>query len=309
MLYLELLAGFALLLAGGDALVRGSVALATRLGVSPLLIGLTIVGFGTSAPELVTSLQAAFAGSPGIAVGNVVGSNIANVLLIVGVSATFAPIVVNRASLMRDGGVGLLGAMICVAAVLSGWIARPLGGLLVAGLIAYLVIAVMQERRAAARAVSEVGDKPAMTAGWATAALIGGIAGIVFGSSLMVDAAIDLARIWGVSEAVIGATIIAIGTSLPELATAVVAAYRGHPEIAFGNVLGSNIFNIFGILGVTALAHPIPAPPELAGFDVWVMLAAALALFVVGLTGRRVTRLEGGALLGCYAAYLGALLI
>lgn len=303
MLFLYLILGFVALVAGGELLVRGAVALATRMGVSSLLVGLTVVGFGTSTPELVTSLDAAFSGAPGIAVGNVVGSNIANILLILGIAAIMSPIVVSKASFMRDGVCVMAAALACVAVVLTGSLSRLPGLLLVLGLVGYIVYAWMRERQTSAApetAVVEGGPGPLV----ATLYAIGGIALTILGARFLVSGATTLAASFGVPESIVGLTIVAVGTSLPELVTAVVAARKGQGDIAFGNVVGSNIYNVLGILGVTALVRPIPVPPEIAGFDVWVMLGATVALVAVAVTSWRIGRGEGAALLAAYVAYV-----
>ncbi len=311
MVYLALLLGFAMLVAGGDGFVRGSVALARRLGVSPMLIGLTLVGFGTSAPELVTSVQAALKGSPGIAVGNVVGSNIANVLLILGTAALLHPIATRPAGFRRDGSVVVAAALACAGVVVLGEAGRFAGGALVLALVAYLVLTYRHETRAPdaagdvyteeAEAVPALAGRPWL-AGLVTLA---GLALVLGGAHVLVDAASDLARLAGVSEAVVGVSVVAIGTSLPELVTAVTAALRGHPDVAFGNVVGSNIVNVLGILGATALVQPLAVPPEIARVDIWVMLAATALLVAVTVTGARITRPEGAGLLVLYAGYMG----
>ena len=312
MLYLQLLLGFVLLVGGGEALVRGATALASRLGVSPLLIGLTVVGFGTSTPELVTSLQAAFDGAPGIAVGNVVGSNTANILLILGVTALLCPIAVSRGEFRRDGAALAIATAAAAAVCLSGMLARGPGALLLAGLAGYIVFAFVQGRRAgaepaAAGIVTQPAEPQALSVPLALLFAGGGIALTILGARFLVSAATELATAWGVSEAVIGLTVVAVGTSLPELVTGVVAALKREADIAFGNVVGSNIYNVGGILGATALVRPIPVPDAIAGFDVWIMVAATAALFAVAVTGWRVTRVEGAALLTAYGAYMVAL--
>ncbi|SDI28131.1 calcium/sodium antiporter [Lutimaribacter saemankumensis] len=307
MIYLELLAGLLLLLAGGDFLVRGAVSLAARLGVSPLLIGLTIVGFGTSTPELVTSIQAALAGSPGIAVGNVVGSNIANILLILGLAALIAPIAVAKSDFRRDGLWLALSALAVMALAQAGVLSRWMGLGLLGGLGLYLGLAYLADRRATAARVAD--DAPAATI-WPRAPLLalavsaGGIALTVYGASLLVGAAIELARGWQISDAVIGLTVVAVGTSLPELATSVVAALRRQGAVAFGNVVGSNIYNLMGILGGTALVHPVAMPAGIVAVDLWVMLAATAILIWVAVSGWRITRAEGVTLLALYAGYI-----
>ncbi|MEM9797818.1 MAG: calcium/sodium antiporter [Pseudomonadota bacterium] len=301
MLILQIGLGLALLVAGGETLVRGAVSLAARLGISPLLIGLTIVGFGTSTPELVTSLQAAFAGSPGIAMGNVVGSNIANILLILGVAALLSPVLVGRESFRRDGAALGIATLAALAIVLTGDLTRLFGLLLFLGLLAYLFVTYQSERTAT--------DPHADLA--AKGGLLGplvltiiGIALTVLGARFLVSGAIDLAERAGISDAIIGLTIVAVGTSLPELVTSIMAAIRRQSAIAFGNVIGSNIYNILGILAVTALVHPISVPDQIANFDIWVALAATIALMAMAVTGWRITRREGAMLLIAYGAYL-----
>ncbi|WP_375263169.1 calcium/sodium antiporter [Palleronia sp.] len=304
MVLLTLALGLILLVAGGEALVRGAVALAERLGVSPLLIGLTVVGFGTSTPELVTSLQAAFQGSPGLAVGNVVGSNIANILLILGITALLSPVVVSRDAFRRDGGALILATIVTTLIVLTGALGRVGGAVLMLGLVAYIVVAYRLERAGPA-AVAEESSEPAMPLWRAALYALGGIAITVLGARFLVSSATSLAEAAGVSETLIGLTVVAVGTSLPELVTGVMAAIRRQGDIAFGNVLGSNIYNVLGILGVTALAQPLEVPAEIAGFDIWVMGAATLLLAGVAVTGWRVSRAEGGVLLALYVAYTG----
>jgi len=304
MIYLQLLAGFVLLIIGGDLLVRGAVDTARHLGVSPLLIGLTLVGFGTSTPELVASVQAALAGSPGIAVGNVVGSNIANILLILGFAALLRPITTPRAAFQRDGAMLLLSALACLGVVLMGTLNRPMGAALLVLLIGYIVYSYRRER-----AVPEIGAgmAPPMSAWIAGALTLGGLVVVVLGARLLVFAAIDLAREAGISETVVGLTVVAIGTSLPELVTSVMAALRRQSDVAFGNVIGSNIYNVLGILGVTALVQPIPVPAEIAHIDIWVMLATTLLLMAFAVSNWRISRREGAVLLAAYAGYLGYL--
>jgi len=299
-----ILAGLVGLMAGGDMLVRGAVAVATRAGLSPMVIGLTLVGFGTSTPELVTSLQAAFAGSPGIAIGNVVGSNIANVLLILGIAALMAPIRVERRGLRRDGAFLMLATLLCIGLALSGVLGRVAGLVLILGLLAFLIAALkMTPPEAEPDPQMEVVRDERL--GLALLRFVGGLALTILGARFLVDGAVGIATLAGVPEVVIGLTIVAVGTSLPELVTSVVAARRGHAEVAFGNVLGSNVFNILGILGITALVHPLEVPPQVMAVDIWVMAATSVILIVAAATGQGVSRREGGILLALYAAYAG----
>ncbi len=309
---LELIVGGLLLFGGGEALVRGGVAAAARLGVSPLLIGLTLVGFGTSTPELVASLQAALIGAPGIAVGNVVGSNIANILLILGLAAVIFPIATTRGAFRRDGTMLLASAAALIVAAMTGVVGPPAGIVFLLLLAAYVVFTYRTERRRpdagarmhAAEAEEFAGPAPMPLAlGLALAAA--GIAGVVLGAGLLVGAALTVAREAGLSEAVIGLTLVAVGTSLPELATSVMAALRRHADVAFGNIVGSNIFNALGIMGATALVTPIEVPRQFLVFDLWVMLGVSVLLVIFAATGLRLNRWEGGAFLALYALYLG----
>lgn len=306
-----LVAGLGLLLVGGELLVRGAVAAAARLGASPLLAGLVIVGFGTSTPELVTSVNAALVDAPGIAVGNVVGSNIANLLLILGVSALLFPVAVDGQAFARDGSVLAAATLVCVGVVLWGALERPVGVLLVALLLTYVVVTytIEQRRHTSAEKIYAEGVALKETRGLGLTPALGlaamGLVGVVVGAEWLVRAAVEVARGVGISETVIGLTLVAVGTSLPELATAIVAGLRRHGEVAIGNVIGSNIFNILFILGATALVKPIPIPPEIAAFDVWAMVAATALAIVLVRTGWRVTRTEGAVLLAGYTLYLG----
>lgn len=304
------------LVIGGEMLVRGAVSAANRLGLPPLVIGLTLVGFGTSSPELVTSLQAAFAGAPGIAIGNVVGSNIGNILLILGLTAALTPIAVQPAAFRRDGGVMILATLMCLGVVWLGDIGRVAGLVLVVVLVAYLAFTLIVESRSSRTAAGEVYEAEAKAVpgrdqpiwlGLLTAVF--GLAVTIFGARYLVSGAVTLAEAAGISETVIGLTIVAIGTSMPELVTSIIAIRKNEADVALGNVLGSNIFNILGILGVTALVHPLSVPPEILQFDIWVMCGATLMLILFAWTGWRIGRREGGIMLACYAGYLAWLLI
>jgi len=314
--YVELLAGLVLLLLCGDLFVRGAVGLAEHLKISPLVIGLTLVGFGTSLPELFASLEAARLGSPGIAVGNVVGSNIANLLLILGLSAVIAPVAVGVGALRFNGPVLAASSLLAALIFLLGQIGRFWGVVFLVLLLSYTLAAYWRERSAGReealnRLAAEIQTVPSRRPGAllhiGTSLL--GLLGIVFGANLLVTGAVALARQWGISEAVIGLTIVAVGTSLPELATSVIAALRRHGDVALGNVIGSNIFNLLGILGVTALYAPIAIPPQIVRFDSWIMLLATAATIVFALTRATVERWEGCLLIAGYAGYLGALML
>lgn len=308
MVYLLLVIGLILLVAGGEGFVRGAVAIAEKLGMSPLLIGLTLVGFGTSLPELVTSVQAALDGAPGIAMGNVIGSNIANILLILGITALIYPIAVDKAVLRRDGSVLVLASLAALAIVLIGTLGRIAGLILVALLIAYIVFSYFADRRAqaspgVAAEVEATGGKQSVVV--SILFVIGGLALTVFGARILVSSAVEIATALGVSETIIGLTVVAIGTSLPELVTSIIAAIRRHTDLALGNIIGSNIFNVFSILGITALIQPIPVPGEIINLDIWVMLGATALLLGFSYTQREIVRWEGVVLLALYAGYIG----
>lgn len=316
-----LVLGLAVLVAGGEFLVRGSVAVAERLGVSPLMIGLTLVGFGTSTPELVTSVQAALIGSPGIAVGNIVGSNIANILVILGLSAMLAPIAVTTLALKRDGTFVVITAAMLALLPFVGTLDRIAGIVFVALLIAYIVYAYLQEKAGAPEGHTAAFDKgealegtlphrgggSALAIAQSLGIALGGLVLVVVGGKVLVDAAVGLARGWGISETLIGLTIVAVGTSTPELVTSVMAALRKQSDLALGNILGSNIYNILGIGGLTGLIAPTPIPPEIVRFDAPVMVAVSLLLMIVAWTGLRIGRREGAVLLAGYGLYVWAI--
>ena len=306
--------GLLMLLVGGELLVRGAVASATALGVSPLLIGLTLVGFGTSTPELVTSVIAALNGSPGIAVGNVVGSNTANILFILGLSAVIYPLAVNPKGFRRDTMMLSAAALACLGVVLAGRMGMLMGLAFLASLLAYVVFVYLQEKRApdeaalvAEHRAQDAGGGPrqlALSLGMA----VGGIAITIFGARFLVDGAISLAKGLGVSDTIIGLTIVAVGTSMPELVTSVMAALRKHSDVAYGNIVGSNIFNVLFILGTTSIIQPIDIPPQIASFDIWVMLCATGLLVYFARTEATLQRWEGWVFLCAYAAYTGVLI-
>lgn len=314
MMLLQLAAGLALLLGAAVVLVRSAVRIARRLGMSELLIGITLVGIGTSSPELVASVTAAVRGSPGIAIGNVLGSNICNILLILGASAAVAPVLADRRAFLRDGTAMLAATAALVAACLAETIGRATGALFLAALAGYLVHACRSDGGGVVpppSARAEAGEShtwPRTLATAAGAALLS-LVGLAAGATLLVDGAIALARAAGVSETVIGLTLVAVGTSLPELATSLAAAVRRHPEVALGNILGSNLYNALGIIGATALVQPIAVPGEVIRLDVWVMLASTVALCVVVLGGGGVRRWQGVLFVVAYATYIALLAV
>ncbi len=299
--FIYVFAGLIGLFFGGEALVRGSVGLARRMAISPLLIGLTVVGFGTSTPELLVSVDAALRGVPDIALGNVIGSNIANILLIIGLTALVWPIAVPGGTLRRDTGVMVAAALILVPIFAMGAVGRIAGLVLLAALAVYLAWAYLKPGDTAPADA----DMPAPMATLPAALWIGGgFVALLFGARFLIDGSVSIARGFGLSEAFIGLSIVAVGTSLPELATSIVAAFRRQSEIAIGNVIGSNIFNILGILGVTAVITPIHVAPRFFGFDLPVMIAVSVVLATIMLTRAVIGRAVGAALLIGYALYI-----
>lgn len=313
MLALSIIGGLILLTIGGEALVRGSVVIAERLNVPKLVIGLTLVGFGTSTPEMVTSINAALAGSPGIAIGNVVGSNICNILLILGLAAMISPMVAPWAHYRRDCLIMIGASLLFLALCFSGELTRLTGAVLFASLIAYLSLTfyLAQRDRDLAASLSAIDeDAPHSTVKSLPLNLgiaVFGLILLVFGADLLVDGSIKLAQSFNISDAIIGLTIVAVGTSLPELVTSVMAAIRRHADVAIGNVVGSNIFNILSILGVTAMIQPIDVPPSILNVDIWVMIGAAVLLSVLIMARGRISRRVGIGMFAGYAAYVGYL--
>ncbi len=305
------LGGIILLLAGGEGLVRGAVGIARRMGISPFVVGLTIVGFGTSAPELVVSVDAALAGSPGIAVGNVIGSNMANMMLIVGAAALISPLAVHPDALRRDSLVMIGATVLFVIVAFGGTMTRLVGVGFVCALFLYLAFSLWWDSRQAGPAAILHGDEAAEVSVvlpqrlWLLiTAIVVGLVALVAGSRLAVTGATAIARDAGISEEIIGITLVAIGTSLPELATAIVAAKRGHADVCIGNVIGSNIFNLLGIAGAAALATPLSFELDIIRYDLWALPAVTGILIAFMMTGRRVERWEGAGLLLLYAAYI-----
>ncbi|NUB43833.1 calcium/sodium antiporter [Fertoebacter nigrum] len=300
MTYILFTIGLIGLFFGGEFLVRGASNIARAYRISPMVIGLTIVGFGTSTPELLVSLNAALDGAPAIAIGNVLGSNIANILLILGLSALITPIIAPLSRLWRDLAVMMGASALIWLMLLDGAVSRLDGAVLFAGLIGFLVMSFMTVR------VDPPQDAPSPPPMWQSLLFtIGGLVILMVGARLLVDSATEIARTFGISEAVIGLTIVAVGTSLPELATSLIAAWRKQMDIAVGNIIGSNIFNILGILGLTTLIAPITTvDPRFAGVDMlWVAGSAAAVVVFVVLAGR-IPRLGGAALLAAYAGYV-----
>ncbi len=310
MTYVLIAAGFALLLIGGEAVVRGSVSLAHRLGVSPLIVGLTIVGFGTSLPEMVVSVNAALVDAPGLAIGNVIGSNIANILLILGIAAMIMPVAVHPRAVTRDMACMSGATVIFVGVGMTGWLLWWQGALMLAVLTAYIGFTIWHDSKtndAVAELhkeeAEEISEVPLRTLNVALI-VVAGLFAVVVGAEWLVTGATTLARDFGVPEEVIGLTLVALGTSLPELATSIVAACRGHSDVCVGNIIGSNMFNLFGIAGLTSLFAPLPFSEKIISFDLWAMLGATAIMIPFMITGLRVGRFEGLILLLAYGGYL-----
>lgn len=297
-------AGLALLVLGGDQLVKGAVNLSLRLGVAPVVVGLTVVAFGTSAPELLVSVSAALQGSSDIALGNVVGSNIANVMLILGATAVLSTIVTKGHDLRASGTMMIGASLLLILLAFTGEIGR------IEGFVLLVALALVLWRQiSTARSAGEIeGEEPGATGRKIMTWLLVGVVALPVGAQLLVSGASDIARLMGISEAVIGLTLVAIGTSLPELAASLAAAAKGRGDIALGNVVGSNIFNLLSILGVTALVAPLPVPEQMLQLDLWVMLASSLLLLLFLFRGLTISRMMGGGFLIAYAAYLWVLL-
>ena len=305
--WLMVAAGLVLLVFAGDALVKGAVNLALRLGIPALIVSLTVVAFGTSAPELLVSIDAILKGTPGIALGNVVGSNVANVLLVLGIPALITTLHASGGADTRSSFLQMIGAtLLFMALAFTGVFSWGAGLLLLAALAAMLLYAARvahNHRNGGTREEEVEGADPKMR-GWKIAAYLGaGVIGLPLGADLLVTGAVSIAETFGVSDTAIGLTLVAIGTSLPELATTVMAAIRREADVAMGNVIGSNMFNLLGILGVASLVGPIPVGADFLGFDLWVMLAASLLLVPFVYWGRDVTRGWGVALTTLYVAY------
>jgi cation:H+ antiporter len=318
MSFLWLAVGLVVLVVGAEFLVRGASRFALSLGVSPLVVGLTIVAMGTSSPEMAVSVSAAMKGQVDLALGNVVGSNIFNVLFILGVSALITPLVVDRQVIRQEVPIMVGASLLLVALTLDREISRVEGAVFVVLLIAYTAMLYVQSRRANAAGQGGAVDVEAppatkWDAHWAMqlVLIVGGLVLLVIGARTFVGAAIDIARMFGVSELIIGLTIVAAGTSMPEVATSIMAAIRGQRDIAVGNVVGSNTFNILGVLGITSLVAPaaLPVPASLATFDLPVMTVVALACLPIFFTGATIARWEGAVFLGYYVAYVAYLVL
>jgi len=303
---LFLLIGLVLLYFGAEILIKGGAALAFRFGLNALVVGLTVIAYGTSSPELVVSLQSTLTGNGAIAIGNVVGSNICNIALILGLCSLITPVVASAQVIRREISIMIGVSVLLVAVLWDGIIGRLDGAMLLSGLILYTWTTLRAARAEKSPSVGKEFEQEIHPAAQSlvrsVSLIIGGLAVLIGGSHLFVLGAVETARSWGVTDAVIGLTVVAIGTSMPELATSLVAAVRKHSDVAIGNVVGSNIFNVLGILGIAGLVRPIDAT-GISRIDLGVMLATAIALLPLAKSGGRINRIEGAALLFVFIGY------
>ena len=307
-MYINILIGAIGLFLGGEVMVRGAVSLARIFKLSPMLIGLTVLAFATSFPELIVSIRSVLLDMPGLAIGNPIGSNIANSLLVLGCVAVMYPIMTKRDVLYRDGGMLLFATVLFVVLALTVQELNLITGVLMLGCLGtYLFKAYQQSKEEGDDDVlEEVNELAVQSNPWiAFAFVIAGFVILYFGADIFVDGAAELARSFGVSETVIGLTIVALGTSLPELVASLVAAWRKHTEMALGNVIGSNLFNILAIMGTTSVVKSYPIVMEVVARDMWVLLAVTVLIGLAAYTRQKITRLEGVILLTCYVIYIG----
>lgn len=312
------LLGLVALVFGAELLVRGASKIASSLGISPLVVGLTVVAFGTSAPEVAVSVNAALSGNTDLAVGNVVGSNIFNILFILGLSALITPLVVHTQIIRQEIPILIGACLLLFIFSLDGKISFPESLLLLGALVAYTAFLVIQSRKETSKVQEEYAKENNNKTKWAASIyvqiilILAGLYLLVQGSEWLVDSAVIFARMMGVSDIVIGLTIVAAGTSMPEVATSVMAALKGERDIAVGNVIGSNTFNILGCLGITGLVVPtggLIVPVPVMNFDLWVMLAVCFACIPIFISGREIARWEGGIFVGYYIAYVAYLIL
>jgi len=308
----QLIAGFVLLTYGAARLVDGSSALALKAGLTPLVVGITVVAFGTSAPELVVSIRATLAGNSEIAIGNVIGSNIANIALILGVTAVIKPMMIHASLLRVDIPLMMVITFVASIFIVDDVIGRIEGFILFSGLIAYIVYNIRRTRSLPKELVDQLVEEPdedavSMRVSKIWLLIVFGLGLLIAGGELLVSAAVRIARDLGISEAVIGITIVSVGTSLPELATSAVAAIKKEADIAVGNIIGSNVFNLLSILGITGLIHPLDSS-SFGLVDLSVMLGLTIIIWPLMRRGFQINRLEGGLLLAIYGGYITWLL-
>lgn len=298
--FLIFIIGLVLLLVAGEILVKGAVGIATMMRISPLVVGMTVVSFGTSAPELLVSLQSALSGNPDIAIGNVLGSNIANIALVLGVTALIFPIVVDKNSIRIDWPAMMIATLMLFGFMLNNKIERWEGITMFLALIGFTIFLIRKSRKDSDQPVEEEKSNT-----WLNVLFIlGGCVGLVFGSDLFVDGACGIAKRFGVSDLVIGSTVVAFGTSVPELVTSGVAAFRKQTDISIGNLIGSNLFNIAAILGLTSIVKEINVNESALAFDMWWVVAIAALIFPMMVVGKRIGRVKGAFLALYYCAYI-----
>lgn len=306
--------GLLILLLGGDVLVRGAVNLSLRLGVPALIVSLTIVAFGTSAPELLIAIKAVADNAPGIALGNVVGSNTANILLVLGIPAMLATLHTSECNTSKTYLHMLAASMLFIALAFSGEFGK-VDGLILITVLALILTHAFREARAHIQAgepddLEDIEEADPDLPYWRIGLYLAlGLIGLPLGANILVENASEIARTYGISETAIGLTLVAVGTSLPELATTIMAALRRQADVALGNVIGSNLFNLLGVVGIASLFGPIPVDPAFLTFDLWVMLAASLLLIPFVFLGRDITRAWGAALTALYLIYVAVVLI
>lgn len=315
--YALIVIGLVMLIGGAEYLIQAATKVAEKFGVSPFLIGLTLVAFGTSLPELVASIQAALIDAPALAIGNIVGSNIANTLLVLGCAAVVAPIALSAQILKRDGTVVLACSILFLAVALLTDLDAKVGAVFLVFLVLYLIFSHKQDATnfthvsapevdptAATSAQAHTGTASEGSLFWPALKLIFGLIVVVVGGRILVESASNVARLWGVSDAVVGLTILAIGTSLPELFATMVASYRNQSDMALGNILGSNVYNILCIGGVTGIMAPSAVPAEITDFDIYVMLGSVVALLVCALLFSKLNRIVGLLFVAAYAGFI-----
>ena len=306
-------AGLVLLFVGGEGLIRGAVAISKKMGISPILIGVVIVGFGTSTPELIVSVEAALQNQPAIALGNIVGSNIANIMLIMGLAALITPLLADDAAIRRDCLIMVAASVLLMAIMPLGEISRPIGALMVASIIGYVIYAYKKDQKERLvpvphevvheREVHEF-EAPKTSLPVSIVMAVGGIALLMLGAGWLVTGATSIARAYGVPEAIIGLTLVAVGTSLPELAASVVGAVKKQTDVVIGNIIGSNMYNILGILGIASVLKPIPMDPRMAAIDIPIMLAVAIGTTVVIFAAKKFGRITGAVCIALYVGYV-----
>ena len=303
--FIELISGLIILLIGGEFIVKGAVLVANKFHISPMVIGLTIVSFGTSAPELLVSIKAATEGNPDIAVGNVVGSNIANLALVLGITVLFIPIVIDRSKIMINWSVMMLATIIFYLFSINGWIENWEGIALFSALIVFIYFLIKTSKNTLSDNLEcdlkkESNSNPLLIIIYMTL----GALGLYFGAELLVEGAVSIAYKMGMSEAVIGVTVVALGTSAPELTASIVAAYRKESGISLGNLIGSNIFNLMAVIGITGMVKPISIAPKIMAFDIYWLLGVSLLIFPVVFFSSRIGRVKGFLLLSFYVVYI-----